>query len=700
MYNVSLRILSHVAEAEDVLQEAFLEAFNRIADFRGDTTFGLWLKQIVINKSINYLRKRKVEFVSTDEVDVVEEEETDEEDLQLQVEEIRKAIQQLPDGYRVVISLYLLEGYDHEEIAHILKISEKSKIKITELNGNRKEIKMSRKLEDYIRENKKAFDIKEPPGYLWERIEAGLDQKKTVRPLRRTLWIGVAASLVLMLGITYMFFNMGRATNPTIADVNPDYMKRQVRFSSLIEEKKDSLEVLAKANPALFNKFKSDMEKMDSDYQKLKQEFSSSPNQNLVGKAMVKNLELQLQLITQQLNIINQLSTAAVPGPDSLSRRQQNDADDAVRSKSFSKSFPLSASDRVSLSNQYGTILIKNWDKREVKVDVDIKAYSDSESEVQKLLEAVSIEADKQGDVASFRTRIGEENKSWGSWFRNGKRGRKEVKVNYVVYMPSSNALSMVMQYGNVEMGDHSGALSMKLQYGNFKAGNLSSNNNYVAVQYGKSTIEELNKATVKHQYGSGLIIGTVGSLNLNAQYVSVNITNIKEDALIKQQYGSGLTIGSVANLNLDVQYSKVNIQSIKKGATTIKQQYGSLDIGSLGSINLRTQYTGVNIGTLWGDGTFDMQYDRLSIGKVTEGVRSLNIDGQYVTMGMEFSDKYNGDLDVRTSYASFRYGKGVTARLTSKDDESTEKSYSGKIGNGGNNRVRVKSDYGSVTFR
>ncbi|PYF75721.1 RNA polymerase sigma-70 factor (ECF subfamily) [Pedobacter nutrimenti] len=124
MYNVSLRILSHVAEAEDVLQEAFLEAFNRIADFRGDTTFGLWLKQIVINKSINYLRKRKVEFVSTDEVDVVEEEETDEEDMQLQVEEIRKAIQQLPDGYRVVISLYLLEGYDHEEIAHILKISE------------------------------------------------------------------------------------------------------------------------------------------------------------------------------------------------------------------------------------------------------------------------------------------------------------------------------------------------------------------------------------------------------------------------------------------------------------------------------------------------------------------------------------------------------------------------------------------------
>lgn len=124
MYNTAQRILNHVAEAEDVLQEAFLEAFGRIADFRGDTTFGLWLKQIVINKSINYLRKRKAEFVSTDEIEVAEEEDDDDSDVQPRVEEIKRAMELLPDGYRVVISLYLLEGYDHEEIGHILKISE------------------------------------------------------------------------------------------------------------------------------------------------------------------------------------------------------------------------------------------------------------------------------------------------------------------------------------------------------------------------------------------------------------------------------------------------------------------------------------------------------------------------------------------------------------------------------------------------
>ena len=124
MYNVALRIVNDEAEAEDVLQEAFLDAFSRIADFRQETTFGLWLKQIVINRSINYLRKRKAEFVSIDDVEVADEPSSDEEEVHLKVEMIKAAMNELPDGYRVVLTLYLFEGYDHEEIAHILKITE------------------------------------------------------------------------------------------------------------------------------------------------------------------------------------------------------------------------------------------------------------------------------------------------------------------------------------------------------------------------------------------------------------------------------------------------------------------------------------------------------------------------------------------------------------------------------------------------
>ena len=124
MYNIALRIVNDDAEAEDVLQEAFLDAFNRIADFRQETSFGLWLKQIVINRAINYLRKRKVEFVSLEKIDISEESANNYEETTLKVEEIKAAMNELPDGYRTVLTLYLFEGYDHEEIAHILKITE------------------------------------------------------------------------------------------------------------------------------------------------------------------------------------------------------------------------------------------------------------------------------------------------------------------------------------------------------------------------------------------------------------------------------------------------------------------------------------------------------------------------------------------------------------------------------------------------
>lgn len=127
MYNVAVRILNHTDEAEDALQEAFMEAFTKIKDFRQETSFGSWLKQIVVYKSINILRKRKMVFEKIDDFDVesiAEHNWEDEEELNFKIDEVRKAIALLPEGYRLVLSLYLLEGYDHEEISQILKINE------------------------------------------------------------------------------------------------------------------------------------------------------------------------------------------------------------------------------------------------------------------------------------------------------------------------------------------------------------------------------------------------------------------------------------------------------------------------------------------------------------------------------------------------------------------------------------------------
>ncbi len=126
MYSTCYRIVNHVAEAEDVLQDSFMDAFNNLKTFTYESTFGGWLKTIVINKSINHLRKKKLDLVDIDKViteNLMEENEVKEEEIIYKVEEVKAAIQQLPDGYRTVLSLYLLEGYDHEEIAEIMHVA-------------------------------------------------------------------------------------------------------------------------------------------------------------------------------------------------------------------------------------------------------------------------------------------------------------------------------------------------------------------------------------------------------------------------------------------------------------------------------------------------------------------------------------------------------------------------------------------------
>lgn len=125
MYNTSLRIVNDTAEAEDVMQESFLGAFQRIEGYTGEGSFGSWLKRIVVNNSLDLLRKNKpnvsIEEESLDFPVIVEE--SLEEEIKLQAAEIKEAIMRLPEEYRVVISLFLLEGYDHEEISEILGIS-------------------------------------------------------------------------------------------------------------------------------------------------------------------------------------------------------------------------------------------------------------------------------------------------------------------------------------------------------------------------------------------------------------------------------------------------------------------------------------------------------------------------------------------------------------------------------------------------
>lgn len=132
MFNIAYRIINDEDDAADILQESFLNAFKNLSKYRADASFGAWLKRIVVNRSINFLRKSKMEKVPVNDWEDLEKEMDSEDsfenlltddELILDLELIRDSIQMLPEGYRVIFSLYLLEGYDHQEISEIMGIS-------------------------------------------------------------------------------------------------------------------------------------------------------------------------------------------------------------------------------------------------------------------------------------------------------------------------------------------------------------------------------------------------------------------------------------------------------------------------------------------------------------------------------------------------------------------------------------------------
>jgi len=127
VYNACYRVLYDSLEAEDAMQESFLKAFSSLDNYKNSVPFEAWLVRIGINTSIDKLRKRNLETVDFNEnikYDIVDSDDSEEwEQILDRVEQVKTAITKLPESSRLIVNLYLIEGYDHEEISEILDIA-------------------------------------------------------------------------------------------------------------------------------------------------------------------------------------------------------------------------------------------------------------------------------------------------------------------------------------------------------------------------------------------------------------------------------------------------------------------------------------------------------------------------------------------------------------------------------------------------
>jgi hypothetical protein len=174
---------------------------------------------------------------------------------------------------------------------------------------------MSKRLEDFIKMNREEFDDLEPSADLWGKIEKHLPaqfnmpEKRETKTFSLGFVLRVAASVILVMGIGFAFYLKNtKKEGVDFAAINPVYAQQQVRYTSLIESKRTELKSIAKSDPQLYEQFSSQIAEMDSTYKQLTVDLATSPNQELVLQAMIRNLQIQTQVLNQQLRVIEQLN--------------------------------------------------------------------------------------------------------------------------------------------------------------------------------------------------------------------------------------------------------------------------------------------------------------------------------------------------------------------------------------------------------
>jgi cell division protein FtsB len=180
---------------------------------------------------------------------------------------------------------------------------------------------MSKRLEDFIGDNREEFDDLVPRADIWNNISKELDAWEAEMPKKReakTFSLGfvlrVAAMIIVVMGIGFGVYvqsqknNNGQTAEVDLKSISPAYAKQQAQYASLIETRKIELKQVAKFDPQLYNEFSNELAKMQANYKKLSTDLATSPNQERVLRAMIRNLQVQSEVLNQQLSVIEQFN--------------------------------------------------------------------------------------------------------------------------------------------------------------------------------------------------------------------------------------------------------------------------------------------------------------------------------------------------------------------------------------------------------
>ena len=225
-----------------------------------------------------------------------------------------------------------------------------------------------------------------------------------------------------------------------------------------------------------------------------------------------------------------------------------------VKKKSVNKSYNVSSSDKLKIQNSFGSVEVRTWDKNEIKVDVEIEVTANTEAVAQRNIDRISVTDEKSGGVVSFKTNMKDIN--------NSKSEKSTMNINYTIFMPSNNPLSVTNEFGPTTIPDFKGEVELNSKFGSLTTGNLS-NIKAINVEFGQANLANINSAPVNIKFSKAVVSKLSGNVKLNLEFCS----NVR------------LSLdNNLSSLDLKTSYSTVNLKPLGSlhATYTISTSFGS----------------------------------------------------------------------------------------------------------------------------
>ena len=323
---------------------------------------------------------------------------------------------------------------------------------------------------------------------------------------------------------------------------------------------------------------------------------------------------------------------------------------ESEKRRSNNKSYQVSGSTMIKLSNSFGKMHVETWDKNEVKIDIEIIARASNDDRAQNLLDKIDIHIDDDNPSSSlsFVTSIG-----------NNKSGRNtSFEINYDVSIPKTNSLDLKNSFGDAYLGDMTGDVDLNVQYGNLKAGKLTGDCD-VKLSFGSgfSEIDAIEKGDLKVSY-SKLGVEEMGDMDVHSSFSTFETERARSMDLIAK-YGE-VEIEEIDVLEADVNFSGFELEKVNKSLVLDIDYGGSVDIGLVKSTKL------------------------------------LDIKSSFGPVNINLEPGINASVEASMSFCNLRYDEDqIEFSKIIKDNTSSK--YEGKMGTGAGTIIKIVSKYGNL---